>query len=328
MMMVTRSRKGITSSVAWLVNGGASTGTAGAVVTGTRATVEPVHGAGELDDGVPVGGRDTHGPSSARTRIYAAGHGVRGARGFEPARRPRWRARRSTASQSGRLSSTAPPVDHDCGSVRSPRATPARRMPVVTLTLLAPSSSTVSVELCDRGRDRDSGTDYTTASGTATFAAGRSAPRQSRSRLSATRPWNPTKRGSWKISGAGERDHRGPRRPRPSPTTTRRRAHRQSRLRMPSMKAIRGRPSAVVTLTLSAASASVVTVGYATAPGTATAGTDYTTTSGTATFAAGVTSTTSAIPIVGDTTVEVNETVLVDLTSPVNPDDCGRPGGR
>ena len=61
-----------------------------------------------------------------------------------------------------------------------------------------------------------------------------------------------------------------------------------------------------------------MTVNYATAPGTATAGTDYTTTSGTATFAPGGPPTTIAVPIVGDTTVEGNETVLVNLTSPVN----------
>ena len=79
-----------------------------------------------------------------------------------------------------------------------------------------------------------------------------------------------------------------------------------------------GTTSAVVTLTLSAASTSSVTVNYATAAGTATAGTDYTTTSGTATFAAGATSTTITVPIVGDTAVEPNETVLVNLTSPVN----------
>jgi hypothetical protein len=79
-----------------------------------------------------------------------------------------------------------------------------------------------------------------------------------------------------------------------------------------------GTTSAVVTLTLSAASPSSVTVNYATAAGTATAGTDYTTTSGTATFAPGTTTTTISVPIVGDTAVEPSETVLVDLTAPVN----------
>ena len=79
-----------------------------------------------------------------------------------------------------------------------------------------------------------------------------------------------------------------------------------------------GTTNAVVTLTLSAPTASSVTVTYATAAGTATAGADYTTVSGTATFAPGATSTTISVPIVGDTSVEPNETFVVNLTSPVN----------
>ena len=79
-----------------------------------------------------------------------------------------------------------------------------------------------------------------------------------------------------------------------------------------------GVTSAVLTLTLSTTSTSSVTVNYATAPGTATAGTDYTTASGTATFAAGTTTTTITVPVLGDTVVEPTETVLVNLTAPVN----------
>ena len=79
-----------------------------------------------------------------------------------------------------------------------------------------------------------------------------------------------------------------------------------------------GVTNAVITLTLSTTSTSSVTVNYATAPGTATAGTDYTTTSGTATFAPGTTTTTITVPIIGDTVIEPDETVLVNLTAPVN----------
>ena len=79
-----------------------------------------------------------------------------------------------------------------------------------------------------------------------------------------------------------------------------------------------GTTNAVVTLTLSAASTNTVTVNYATAGGTATAGTDYTAASGTATFAQGSTSTTISISVTGDTTVEPNDTFLVNLTSPVS----------
>ena len=72
------------------------------------------------------------------------------------------------------------------------------------------------------------------------------------------------------------------------------------------------------TVTLSAASAGAVTVRYAEGTGgTATAGTDYTAlASGTLTFAAGETSRTITVSVIGDTTDEPNETVVVVLSSP------------
>jgi hypothetical protein len=61
-----------------------------------------------------------------------------------------------------------------------------------------------------------------------------------------------------------------------------------------------------------------VTVNYATADGTATAGSDYTSTSGTLTFNPGVTSQTINVPIIDDAAVEGNEWFTVTLSSPVN----------
>ena len=55
---------------------------------------------------------------------------------------------------------------------------------------------------------------------------------------------------------------------------------------------------------------------YATANGTATAGSDYTATSGTLTFNPGVTSQTISVPIINDTAVEGNETFTVTLSDP------------
>jgi uncharacterized protein (DUF2141 family) len=79
-----------------------------------------------------------------------------------------------------------------------------------------------------------------------------------------------------------------------------------------------GTTNLAFTVTLSSASASTVTVGYATANGTATAGSDYTATSGVVTFNPGVTSATILVPILGDTLVEPDETFLVNLSNPVN----------
>ena len=58
-----------------------------------------------------------------------------------------------------------------------------------------------------------------------------------------------------------------------------------------------------------------VSVNYATANGTATAGVDYTATSGTLTFAAGETVKAISIPILADTLDEDTETILVNISS-------------
>ena len=72
------------------------------------------------------------------------------------------------------------------------------------------------------------------------------------------------------------------------------------------------------TVTLSAASALQHQVNYADAgTGTATSGTDYTAlaASSTLTFAAGETSKTITVPVTGDTAVEANETVVINLSN-------------
>lgn len=76
-----------------------------------------------------------------------------------------------------------------------------------------------------------------------------------------------------------------------------------------------GTMTARFTVTLSAAASGPVTVAFQTADGTATAGSDYTAKSGTLIFAAGETSKTIDVAIGGDTVVEADETFLVHLTS-------------
>jgi ELWxxDGT repeat protein len=68
------------------------------------------------------------------------------------------------------------------------------------------------------------------------------------------------------------------------------------------------------TVTLSAVSDKVVSVSYATANGTAAAGSDYTAASGTLTFNPGQTSKTVSVVVTGDTSVEPDETFLVNLS--------------
>ena len=71
-------------------------------------------------------------------------------------------------------------------------------------------------------------------------------------------------------------------------------------------------------VTLSAATTSTVTVDYATASGSANAGTDYASNSGTLVFAPGVTSQAIFIAVAGDTVVEGSETFAVNLSAPSN----------
>jgi len=73
----------------------------------------------------------------------------------------------------------------------------------------------------------------------------------------------------------------------------------------------------VFTVKLTLPATSTVTVNYATANGTAIAGTDYTAKSGTLSFAAGTTTVTFTVLGLGDTTIEPDETFLVNLSSAV-----------
>jgi len=77
-----------------------------------------------------------------------------------------------------------------------------------------------------------------------------------------------------------------------------------------------GTVNAVFTVTLSSASSQTVTVAYATADGTATAGTDYVATAGNLSFSPGTTTQTLTVQVMGDTLPEPNETFFVNLSGP------------
>lgn len=78
-----------------------------------------------------------------------------------------------------------------------------------------------------------------------------------------------------------------------------------------------GTKNLVFTVSLTAPSAQTITVDYATAAGTAVAGTDYTPLTTTQlTFAPGETSKTVTVVVKGDTTFEANETFVLELDNP------------
>jgi hypothetical protein len=79
-----------------------------------------------------------------------------------------------------------------------------------------------------------------------------------------------------------------------------------------------GTTNAIFTVSLSAPSGRSVTVLFATQPGTATSGIDFRSLSGQLTFTAGQTVRQAAIAVIGDTTVEGSETFFVNLGTPTN----------
>jgi methionine-rich copper-binding protein CopC len=79
-----------------------------------------------------------------------------------------------------------------------------------------------------------------------------------------------------------------------------------------------GTVNAVFTVTLSAQSGQTVTVNYATANGTATAGSDYQAQSNTLTFAPGETTKTISVVVNGDTASETDENFFVNLSGATN----------
>ncbi len=79
-----------------------------------------------------------------------------------------------------------------------------------------------------------------------------------------------------------------------------------------------GTTNASFTVSLSQAATSIVTVDYATANGTAIAGSDYVSSLGTITFNPGETSKTVDVAVTGDTLYEPNENFFVNLSNATN----------
>ena len=79
-----------------------------------------------------------------------------------------------------------------------------------------------------------------------------------------------------------------------------------------------GTATAMFTVSLSNPSSQTISVNFATAQGTATAGSDYVSASGTVTFTPGQTSRPINITVNGDTTAEANETFFVNIATATN----------
>ncbi len=186
-----------------------------------------------------------------------------------------------------------------------------------TVTLSAPSASTVTVQYNTANGTATAGSDYQAATGTLTFAPNDTSETitvvvngdtvfesNETFAVNLSNPTNATIADSQGLGTITNDDAQ------PPPTI--------SINDVTVTEGNSGTTNATFTVTLSAASASTVTVNFATADNTATAGSDYQAASGTLTFTAGQTTKTITVAVNGDTVVEADETFAVNLSNPTN----------
>ncbi len=185
---------------------------------------------------------------------------------------------------------------------------------VFTVTLSQASGVSTTVAFATSNGTATAGTDYTTASGTVTFAPGQTARTITVQVLGDTlnendETFNVTLSGAvngviQQAVGVGTIADNDP----------------LPQLSINNVSVVEGNSgtvNAVFAVTLNAASGREVTVAFATASGSAN-GADFTATSGTLTFAAGAVLRNVTVPIVGDTADEPSETFTVTLSNAVN----------
>ena len=203
------------------------------------------------------------------------------------------------------VSDAAPVTEGNSGS------TPA----TFTVSLSAASTHAVTVSYYTNGGTATAGSDYTSTSGTLTFNPGQTSLTVPVSVLGDTLYEGNETFGLWLTTASNALINRI------SGTATIVDDDPSTTISVSDASATEGNSGltpVTFTVTLSAASTQTVTVNYATAAGTATAGTDYQSLSGTLSFAPGQTSKTVTVNAVGDTAIEPNETFTLSLSNPVN----------
>ncbi|HEY0727870.1 MAG TPA: PQQ-dependent sugar dehydrogenase, partial [Pyrinomonadaceae bacterium] len=184
-----------------------------------------------------------------------------------------------------------------------------------TVSLSNPSSQNVSVNYATAGNTATSGNDFVAASGTATIAAGQLSTTinvtvnsdtifeaNETFFVNLTTPTNATIGDNQSVGTINDDDSQ--------PTI--------SINDLSINEGNSGTTNATFTVSLSNASSQTITVNFATANNTATAGDDYTSATGTVTFTAGQTSRSISVGINGDVFNEDNVSFNVNLTSPTN----------
>ncbi|HEX6288526.1 MAG TPA: Calx-beta domain-containing protein, partial [Herpetosiphonaceae bacterium] len=182
----------------------------------------------------------------------------------------------------------------------------------ITVRLSAASAYTVTVEYATSNGTATAGSDYTTSTGTVTFAPGEASKIISVPLLE-DGLLEPNETFTVSLSSPSNATLGTP-----TTGTVTISANDTITFSASAYSVGENAAAAALTVRLNAASAQSVTVEYATSDGTATAGSDYTASTGTVTFAPGETSKTVSIPLLEDGLLEGNETFTVSLSNPGN----------
>ena len=209
-------------------------------------------------------------------------------------------------------------VSASIAGVSAPEGTGGTTNFAFTVSLSAPTSVPVTVQWATADGTAQSGSDYTAASGSITFAPGETSKSidvsvNADSAFEADEMFFVNLLGATnatigvaQATGTIINDDAAPAVPAVS---------------IASASAFEGNAGTTLmtfAVTLDAPTTNSVTVQYATGGGTATAGSDYVAASGTITFAPGTTAQSISVAVIGDTMIEGNETFDVTLSAPLN----------
>ncbi len=184
-----------------------------------------------------------------------------------------------------------------------------------TVSLSPVSGRTVTVNYATSNGSATAGSDYTATSGTLTFTAGQTS-KTIDVPISGDTTYEANETYTLRLSGASHANYGT--RTGTGTITNDDGVPVISVNNVSSAEGNSGTSNATFTVSLSNPSYQTVTVAYATANGTASAGSDYTATSGTLTYTSGQTSKTVNVSIQGDALNEADETFALNLSSPTN----------
>ena len=221
-----------------------------------------------------------------------------------------------TATATGTITDNDPTPSVSIGNASQNEGNSGTANQAFTVTLSPVSGRTVTVNYASSGASATSGTDFTSTSGTLSFAAGETTktinvPLKGDVTVEANETY------AVKLSGASNAGY-GASRTGTGTIVNDDSGPVISANNVTKVEGNAGTANAVFTVSLSQTSTQTITVNYATADGTAAAGSDYTTTTGALSFTAGQTSKTVNVPVKGDATNEADETFSLTLNTPVN----------